>query len=75
MTHLHPTAGTIFARSSTSMHLWFYAMHLITSTRCGISAKHRERELQTIEGFFGLFKTGVRSAPPCDFEEVARELE
>jgi len=43
--HLHPTAGTIFNKSSTSLHLWFYAMHLMTSTRCGISAKQMEREL------------------------------
>jgi transposase-like protein len=43
--HLHPTAGTIFHKSSTSMHLWFYAMYLMTSTRCGISAKQLEREL------------------------------
>jgi transposase-like protein len=43
--HLHPTAGTIFEKSSTSLHLWFYAMHLMTSTRCGISAKQLEREL------------------------------
>jgi transposase len=43
--HLHPTAGTIFHKSSTSLHLWFYAIYLITSTRCGISAKHLEREL------------------------------
>lgn len=44
-THLHPTAGTIFHKSSTSLHLWFYAMYLMTSTRCGISAKQLEREL------------------------------
>jgi transposase len=43
--HLHPLAGTIFHKSSTSLHLWFYAMHLMTSTRCGISAKQLEREL------------------------------
>jgi transposase-like protein len=43
--HVHPTAGTIFHKSSTSLHLWFYAIYLITSTRCGISAKHLEREL------------------------------
>src|SRR5215212_5719852 len=43
--HLHPTAGTIFHKSSTSLHLWFYAMHLMASTRCGISAKQLEREL------------------------------
>src|SRR5690242_95816 len=42
---LHPTAGTIFHKSSTSLHLWFYAMYLMTSTRCGISAKQLEREL------------------------------
>ena len=43
--HLHPTAGTIFHKSSTSLHLWFYAMYLMTSTRCGISAKQLEREI------------------------------
>jgi transposase len=43
--HVHPTAGTIFHKSSTSLHLWFYAMYLMTSTRCGISAKQHEREL------------------------------
>ena len=43
--HVHPTAGTIFHKSSTSLHLWFYAIYLMTSTRCGISAKQLEREL------------------------------
>lgn len=43
--HLHPTAGTIFHRSSTSLRLWYHAMYLMTSTRCGISAKQLEREL------------------------------
>src|SRR6476659_7945224 len=31
--HLHPTAGTIYHRSATSLHLWFYASYLMTSTR------------------------------------------
>ena len=43
--HLHPTAGTIFHKSATSLHLWFYGIYLMTSTRCGISAKQLEREL------------------------------
>src|SRR6266567_803328 len=43
--HIHPQKRTIFERSSTSLHLWFYAMYLIASTRCGISAKQLEREL------------------------------
>jgi transposase-like protein len=42
---LHPTAGTICHKSSTSLHLWFYATYLMASTRCGISAKQLEREL------------------------------
>jgi transposase len=43
--HVHPTAGTIFHKSSTSLHLWFFAMYMMTSTRCGVSAKMLEREL------------------------------
>ncbi len=43
--HIHPTAGTIFHKSSTSLQHWFYAMYLMTSTRCAVSAKHIEREL------------------------------
>jgi len=43
--HVHPMKGTIFEKSTTSLHLWFYAIYLIASTRCGISAKQLEREL------------------------------
>lgn len=43
--HIHPTADTIYHKSSTSLHFWFYAMYLMSSTRCGISAKQIEREL------------------------------
>lgn len=43
--HLHPMKGTIFEKSTTSLQLWFYAMYLMASTRCGISAKQLEREL------------------------------
>jgi transposase len=42
---LYVTAGTIFHKSSTSLHLWFFAMYIMSSTRCGISAKQLEREL------------------------------
>jgi transposase-like protein len=43
--HVHPMKGTIFEKSTTALHLWFYAMYLMASTRCGISAKQLEREL------------------------------
>ena len=42
---IHPLKGTIFEKSSTSLFRWFYGMYLMSSTRCGISAKQLEREL------------------------------
>ena len=44
-THVYPLAGTIFEKSTTPLKSWFYAMFLMSSTRCGISAKQLEREL------------------------------
>ncbi len=41
----YPMRGTIFQDSSTSLRLWFHAMYLMASTRCGISAKQLEREV------------------------------
>jgi transposase-like protein len=43
--HVHPMKGTIFERSSTSLHLWFYGIFLMSQTRCCVSAKQLEREL------------------------------
>jgi transposase len=43
--HTHPMAGTIFERSRTPLKSWFYAIYLMSATRCGISAKQLEREL------------------------------
>jgi transposase-like protein len=37
--------GTIFESSATSLHLWFLAIYLLATTRCGISAKQIEREI------------------------------
>ena len=42
---VYPTAGTIFHKSTTSLQLWFWAIFLMSSTRCGISAKQLEREI------------------------------
>lgn len=43
--HVHPTAGTIYEKSTTSLRLWFYATYLMAQTRTGISAKYLERQL------------------------------
>lgn len=42
--HVHPTAGTVFHKTRTPLRLWFYAIYLMASTRCGISAKQLQRE-------------------------------
>lgn len=42
--HVHPTAGTIFHKSSTSLRTWFHAIYLMASTRCGVSAKQIQRQ-------------------------------
>jgi transposase len=42
---VYPTSGTIFHKSTTSLQLWFWAIYLMSSTRCGISAKQLEREI------------------------------
>jgi transposase-like protein len=43
--HLHPTAGTLFEDSRTSLRLWFYAMYLFTTSRHGVPAKELQRQL------------------------------
>ena len=58
--HLHPTAGTIFHKSSTSLHLWFYAMYLFTTTRNGVAAKDLQRALGvTYSEGWGLYTAGI----------------
>lgn len=43
--HVHPTANTIFHKSSTPLTSWFEAIFLMTATRSGVSAKTLERTL------------------------------
>jgi transposase len=42
--HIYPLAGTILEKTTTRLRTWFYAMYLMGSTRCGISAKQIQRE-------------------------------
>jgi transposase len=65
--HIHPTAGTIFHGSSTSLHLWFYAIYLMSSTRCGISAKQLEREIGVN------YKTALRMLQKIRTELMAQD--
>jgi transposase len=42
---LHPTAGTIFHKSSTSLKTWFHAMFIMTASRNGVSAMELMRQV------------------------------
>lgn len=55
-THVYPTAGTIFHRSTTSLQLWFWAIFLMGSTRSALSTRALERELGVT------YKTAYRMA-------------
>lgn len=43
--HIHPMAGTPFARTRTPLQMWFHVMFLFTTTRNGVSAKEIQRQL------------------------------
>jgi transposase-like protein len=43
--HIHPMVGTPFAKSSTPLQKWFYAMYMFTTTRNGAAAKELQRQL------------------------------
>ncbi len=43
--HIHPMAGTPFARSRTSLQKWFYAIYMFTTSRNGVAAKELQRQL------------------------------
>lgn len=73
--HVHPMAGTIFEKSTTKLQLWFYAVYLISSTRCGISAKQLERELGvTYKTAWRIYKQ-IRSMLEEDVDPFSKEVE
>ena len=43
--HIHPMAGTPFARTRTPLQMWFHIMFMFTTTRNGVSAKEIQRQL------------------------------
>ena len=43
--HIFPCVGTPFEKSRTSLHKWFFAMFLFSTSRHGVAAKELERQL------------------------------
>lgn len=73
--HIYPLVGTIFEKSSTKLRLWLYAMYLMSSTRCGISAKQVQRETGvTYKCAWRMFKQ-IRSLLSEDFRLEGSSVE
>lgn len=73
--HSFPMAGTIFEKTTTKLRLWFYAMYLMASTRCGISAKQIQRETGvTYKCAWRMFKQ-IRSLLAEDFQMEGSSIE
>jgi ISXO2 transposase-like protein/transposase-like zinc ribbon protein len=73
--HVYPTAGTIFHKSTTSLQLWFWAIYLMSSTRCGISAKQLEREIGvTYKTAHRMFKQ-IRTLLGADGDKLSGKVE
>ncbi|MBX3114441.1 MAG: IS1595 family transposase [Fimbriimonadaceae bacterium] len=73
--HVHPTAGTIYHKSSTPLRLWFRAVFLMSTTRCGISAKQLERDLGvTYKTAWRMFKQ-IRSMLMDEPTKLSNEVE
>jgi transposase-like protein len=75
---ISPMAGTIFEKSTTSLRLWYYAMYLMASTRCGISAKQIQRETGvTYKTAWRMFKQirSLLSEPEMKLEGLSVEMD
>ncbi len=58
--HVHPTAGTVFAKSTTSLRSWFFAVLLIASTR-EVPARQLKRLLGVGDKTAWAMREGIRT--------------
>ena len=73
--HVYPMAGTILEKSTTPLKLWFYAIYVMSTTRCGISAKQIQRETGvTYKTAWRMFNQ-IRSLLQEDNEPTSGEFE
>jgi transposase-like protein len=73
--HVYPTAGTIFHKSTTSLQLWYWAIYLLSSSKCGISAKQLGREIGVTYKTAWRMMKQIRSLLGQDDEPLSGDVE
>lgn len=73
--HVHPTAGTVFHKSSTVLTTWFYTAFLMAQTRGGISAKQIQRETGVTYKTAWRMCNEIRKMLAEDFDPFGGEVE
>ena len=74
--HVYPLKESIFQKTTTSLRLWFYAMYLMGSTRCGISAKQIQRETGvTYKTAWRMFRQIRSLLSECDMQLEGASVE
>jgi transposase-like protein len=72
--HIYPKAGTIFEKSSTSLHDWFYAIFLMSVSRNGVACRELQRHigvtLKTAYRMQKQIRTMMQELPPYMSGEV-----
>ena len=76
---IYPQAGTIFAKSRMPLKKWFYAIYLLGSTDCSITAKQLQREIcvtyKTAWRLFRLIRQLMASQDLCQEGSLSQREE
>lgn len=64
--HIYPKKGTIFHKSSTSLHDWFFAIFLMSTSKNGVAARELQRHIGVT------LKTAWRMQ--CQIRNMMKEL-
>lgn len=72
---VYPLADTIFARTTTPLRLWFYAMFLMTHAKADISAKQLQRELGVTYKTAWRISTSIRTIMTENNNDLLHEVD
>ncbi len=73
--HIFPKAGTIFEKSSTDLHSWFFAIFLMATSRNGVSARELQRHIGVTLKTAWRIQTKIKDMMQEDFDLLSGEVE